>query len=262
MSSYTMTLKETLETFLVFSGYDVSQMSLREMIEEGRKKLFNFEYPIFDQEYKAVFETNFIRNFFMREIGFETEDLFKFQLETWLLINMPYFNKMYESELIKFDPLVNSEMNNEWSRTKETDGSQDTTQDSTIDRTNKQNTSGTNTEDRFNRTLENDTPDSRLSITSTDGQGGVIQYASRITESDDKNQTNSNININSSSTDVGKNTGNTKTTVTDTESYLQNRTGKIGSVSYSKMLMEYRQSLLRIEKQIFDEMNKLFMLVY
>jgi len=26
--------------------------------------------------------------------------------------------------------------------------------------------------------------------------------------------------------------------------------------------MEYRRSLLRVEKQVFDEMNELFMLVY
>jgi hypothetical protein len=43
----------------------------------------------------------------MREIGFETEGLFKFNLETWMIINMPFFNKLFESESLTFDPLTN-----------------------------------------------------------------------------------------------------------------------------------------------------------
>ena len=48
----------------------------------------------------------------------------------------------------------------------------------------------------------------------------------------------------------------------DTETFHQVREGKVGSQSFAQLLMEYRRSLLRVEKQVFDEMNELFMLVY
>src|SRR5690606_40563614 len=57
-----------------------------------------------------VFETYFIIHFYMREIGFETEGLFKFYLETWLLVHMPYYNQLFKSELIEYDPLSNSQV--------------------------------------------------------------------------------------------------------------------------------------------------------
>src|SRR5213595_3196529 len=104
MATYTMELKDYIEQVT----QDVATHSTRDRIEIGRPKLFDFDYPIFDPAYKNVFETHFIRNFYMREIGFETEGLFKFYLENWLSVNMPYFNKLFESELIAFDPLTNT----------------------------------------------------------------------------------------------------------------------------------------------------------
>src|SRR6185312_7871534 len=255
MASYSMPLR----TFIEQATQNEVNLSFREKIEKGRKKLFDFDYPIFDPNYKAVLETHFIRKFYMREIGFETEELFKFQLETWLIINMPYFNKMFESELLNFDPLMNSEMSSEMSKTKDTDGKIDSTNSGVNDVTSEQKMNGTQSNDRFSRKLENDTPDNRLAITTAEGSG-VIQYASKIEEDKDKGNSSNNVNTTGSSKDVNSNKGNTITDITETESYLQKRTGKIGSVTYSKMLMEYRDSLIRIENKMFDEMNQLFML--
>jgi hypothetical protein len=256
MASYTMQLKEYIEMW----SQD-EQLPVREVIEKGRPKLFDFQYPMFDPKYKAVFETNFIRNFYTREIGFETEGLFKFQLESWLLINMPYFNKMFESELLKFDPLVNSKMDATSSKTKDTDSKVDVATKGDKNSTNNQAVNGSHSENAFNRQLESNTPDSRLAITTDDGKG-VIQYASNINESSLKSDGTSQNKIDGSSSDNTTLSGNTITDVTETEDYLQSRTGKIGSITYSKMLMEYRESFLRIEQKIFKEMQQLFMLVY
>lgn len=105
MGSYSLELRELIEQPTQFE-----QLSHNERIEKGRSYLFDFTYPLFDEAYRKTFETNFIRHFYMREIGFETEGLFKFRLETWLNINMPYYNKLFESELLKYDPLTNSNM--------------------------------------------------------------------------------------------------------------------------------------------------------
>lgn len=245
MSSYSMTLQEVLATLLAFDDFDASKLTTKSFIEEGRKRLFNFDYPIFDPTYKAVLETNFIRNFYMREIGFESHERFQFELESWLLINMRYFNKLFESELMEFDPLVNSKMDTSSTRKKDTDG--------TVDSTTNGDTTTSQNSDGFNRFLESDTPDNRLAITTEDGKG-IIQYASKINEGTTKN--------NMSGADSTNVVGNTLTDITETETYVQSRTGKTGSVTYSKMLLEYRNTLIRVELKMFEEMQKLFMLVY
>lgn len=257
MSSYTMQLKTYIE---MFSQYEEG-LTTAEKIEIGRKKLFDFNYPIFDEKYRSVFETNFIRNFYMREIGFETEGLFKFQLETWLKIHMPFFNKMYESELLSFDPLVNSEMRNESSRTTDRDSTVNSINNGNATKTTDKSIDGTQINDSFGRKIESDTPDNRLAITTADGSG-VIEYASQIEEDKNNSSNKTTNNISGTDTDITSSNGNTISDITETEAYLQTRTGKVGSITYSKMLMEYRDSLIRVEKQIFSEMQQLFMLVY
>lgn len=265
----------------------------RSLIENGRKKLFNFSYPIFDEAYRPIFETNFIRNFFMREIGHETEAYFQFRLETWLLINMDYYNALFKSTLLEYNPLINSDMKTTYNKKNDTnrnDNRQTTantsgtdsnevnaTQNSNSTVTSNQTSNGTNTNEDFTRDLESDTPENRLAITTNDGNG-VIEYASKIGESKGKgsqnstNETNSEShndstqnanstassesNVNSSQTD------NATSEIKNIEDYVQSTIGKNGNITYPEMIMQYRKSLLRIEKEMFREMNELFMGIY
>lgn len=252
-----MQLREYIEQ----ATQNTDNLSHKERIEQGRKKLFDFDYPIFDSSYKGIFETNFIRNFYMREIGFETEGLFKFQLETWLNINMPYFNKMFESELLDFNPLYNSLLETSHTKTKDTDGEVDTSSNKDNTNTNTQSSNGTQNNSTFGREIESDTPDNRLAITTNDGSG-IIQYASKIDEETNKSSGTTTNKVDGSITEKGTTKGNTITDITELETYVQTKQGKVGSQSYSKMVQEYRETFLRIEKQIFEEMQQLFMLVY
>ena len=283
MASYTMELRTYIEAW---SQYDTRPLTTAEKIEIGRKKLFDFNYPFFDPDYKAVFETNFIRQFYMTEIGFETEEYFKFQLETWLRINMTYFNKMFESELLEYNPLFNTDFTEDSNR-KNDKGKKDvrdTTQTanttgntsgvSSSDVTSSGTSDGTGTQDNFNRKLDSDNPDSRLAITVNDGEGSIA-YASSIEENTENNASTSHNESSgeshSDSTDKVDTTTNSTadqndvltSDINEVEDYLNHKVGKAGSVSYPQLVKEYRESLLRIEQTIFSEMrNKLFMLVY
>lgn len=325
MSSYTIELKSVIEQATQYEP----GLTTRERIEKGRAKLFDFDYPIFDENYRNVFETHFIRNFYMREIGFETVGLFKFQLETWLIINMPYWNKMFESELIKFDPLKNVDVSRDYNRKKDRNqnDSRDTTQNDVRDTTenvvndgtshsvdkqdmtsdtvsnqehhetgsSQKDESGSVIDDNFSRDVKADTPDTRLALTTEDGQG-VLEYASQIEEESNNNKrnttgsqtssgkTDSNDSMTSKVTGNSNATGDTtthstndttghmksdttkndvyKSEINDIEDYIAHEFGKVGTETYSEMIEKYRSILLRIEKQIFYEMNQLFMLVY
>jgi hypothetical protein len=251
-----MTVKEMIEMYTQNSA-----SSLSERIEKGRTLLFNFDYPIFDSNYKKIFETHFIRNFFMREIGFETEGLFKFQLETWLLINMPYFNKIFESELIKFDPLTNTKLDVTQKKNNDKTQTQNSETNGNSNGSSTQSNTGNLSDEHFERHLRSDTPDSRLNLTANDGEG-VIEYASEITETKETDSKTSESTATQNSNDSTNVNSNVTGNFNETEDYIESRIGKVGDQSFSKMLNEYRSSLLRIEKTIFNEMIELFMLVY
>lgn len=240
MSTYTMQLRTYIEMFT----QDVD-LPLKEKLEVGRTKLFDFSYPIFDEQYRKEFETKFIRKFYMREIGFETEELFKFYLETWLNENMPYFNRLFESERYKFDPLENMNLTTKHTRDSDKDGFNSS----------KASTKGNEhvNSESFERDLMSNTPDSRLQITTKDGEG-VIEYATTIEENKNKGNQNSSNESSGQTEDTAK--------VKEKETYVETVIGNHGVKSSSELIKEFRSTFLRIENEIFGEMQKLFMLVY
>lgn len=105
MSKYTTELRFVCESLC---GYAESQglSKVEEIIEKSAPLIFDFDYPIFDNDYKIPLEKKIIRHFYLREIGFETVGLWKLKLNDKLNEIMPYFNQLYESELLKFNPLI------------------------------------------------------------------------------------------------------------------------------------------------------------
>lgn len=90
-------------------------LTVKQLIENG-VNLFDFNYPIFDENYRDEFENKIIRHFYFREIGFETVGRFLFHLETKLNEIMPYYNQMYKSTLFDFNPLINYQVTETQSR--------------------------------------------------------------------------------------------------------------------------------------------------
>ena len=61
-------------------------------------------YPIFNEQHRAELNEKIIRHYLMREISVETPQAFAFLLGRTMNENMPYYNQLYETELMKFDP--------------------------------------------------------------------------------------------------------------------------------------------------------------
>ena len=108
-------------------------------------------------------------------------------------------------------------------------------------------------------------PEDRLQLVTDPGES-VLEYADQIIENHEDNLNNRDQTV--TNTTNQNSTSGTDTNMTgglnqsDKETFHQIREGKVGSQSFAQLLMEYRRSLLRVEKQVFDEMNELFMLVY
>ena len=109
MAKYTTELRSICE---VLAGYDssVGYSSVNDVISKSREKIFDFSYPIFDENYKSVLETKIIKHYYTREIGVETVGLWKHFLDMRLNEIMPYYNKLYESELLEFNPFYDVDL--------------------------------------------------------------------------------------------------------------------------------------------------------
>lgn len=286
MSKYTTEVRFICESY---SGLSESAglSKTAEIIEKARPLIFDFDYPIFDDEYRKTLETKILKHYYTREIGFEVVGLWKLYLDEKLNMIMPYYNQLYQSALIKIEPLINIKNETTHNETaNENNSQQNTANDSTTEnetnnetvtdtKTSNSTESGTNTgstnSENDNWTLSSDTP-----------QGGLegiksMEYLTNATE----NKGTSSVNVNGSdsssseSSENGKNIlvgernkkGSKGSTFNSTASrnnaleYLTINKG-ISGVSESELLMKYRESFLNIDKMVINELADLFMSVW
>lgn len=78
--------------------------TIDEKIEYARPKIFNFTYPFFSEEERPLFETKFIRRYFLYCLGLETPALWSFFLNEALNRIMPYYNDLYKTTLFEIKP--------------------------------------------------------------------------------------------------------------------------------------------------------------
>lgn len=107
MSKYTTEVRyicENASGLYESGGYS----SINEILDKAAPKVFDFDFPIYDENYREILEKKILRHYYTREIGEETVGLWKLRLEDRMNIIMPYYNKLYESELLKFDPLADT----------------------------------------------------------------------------------------------------------------------------------------------------------
>lgn len=124
MAKYTTEVRSICETL---AGYDERKgyLSVGEIISKSRSKIFNFEYPIFDNNYKSVLETKILKHYYGREIGAETLGRWQLWLDMRMNEIMPYYNKLYELDAIKFNPLYDVDYYKEGSRQGEKTGTEE-----------------------------------------------------------------------------------------------------------------------------------------
>lgn len=109
MSKYTTELRFICETE-AGKTESVGLSKVDEVISAALPHIFDFDFPIFDENYRVPLETKIIRHYYTREIGLETYGLWKLKLQTKLNEIMPYYNKLYQSELYTYNPLYDVDM--------------------------------------------------------------------------------------------------------------------------------------------------------
>lgn len=313
MSKYTTEVRFICEAeagLTESAGFD----DIEDILTASAPNIFNFPFPIFDETYRLPLERKILRHYYTREICEETVGLWKLRLSQKLNEIMPFYNQLYESELLEFNPLydVNLNINHSLGKSgtvedkydgfdltgtvKHEEGSGSNVQTGNIEdeidhgkgETITQRGTETHTYNNTHWDYYSDTPQGGLTGISNHNyltnvrentaedshtidfekmSGNEVVPRRTIIEQDGTTTTTKTFNDKTDTTEstvdgtvnttATKDDKNTKT-INTLDQYYEHVAGKRGGVTYSKMLMEFRESMLNIDAMILNDLQPLF----
>lgn len=275
MSKYTTEVRFICESK---SGLENSSsaVNIDEVINGAWNKIFTSKVTFFDESYRSVLCKKILKHYYLREICCETVGIWKLWMNERLETIMPYYNQLYKSELIKFEPLTDVDLTRKHARTVdgtearngETSDTSNATREVTGTNDTKETGTGRTTtsasRDETKRDLYSDTPQG--AITGLENEN-YLTNARKITDGvtssgNENTDTTRNVDNDYTENETTNNTKNGTNKVTGTsnttEDYLETLVGKQGSGTYSKMLMEFRDTFLNIDMMVINEFKDLF----
>ena len=168
-----------------------------------------------------------VDHYYMRESGLETIALFKHYAKVTMQEIMEEYLPLIYSASIQYDPLINVDYTETFNRTADNTGSSNSTSSNTS---------------------------SGLVVGSNTPQGQINKQSilrGDYASSTSANENEANINDNTTTQ------GNTQ------EEYLKRVKGNSGvSATAQKMVLQYRENIIAIDRKIIGELNRLFMGLY
>lgn len=384
MSNYTTQVRYICESKSGFTPAELLEKSVDEIINASRTNVFNFDFPVYDEAFRPVLESTILLHFYTREIGAETVGLWQHYLCRKLREKMPYYNKLFESALIEFNPLYDtdynrthegnnagnksgntsrntqgtaarnasgnsavnttegrmgtettsatgneSEVTDGTTSTTNTDRRTDTTESSTHKTGSREGTKDTtesNSRDNTHKDYYSDTPMTKvegvngmpieygnetlgynyyltnyrkitdaetgssnsheavedeteengtgesetLSVGNASGSG--TSHGTKAVNTSDSGSKNTTDNLSgeqttttsdaSNETTTGTETGTNAETYTNTDAYIEHIYGKMGSMTYSAMINEYRETIINFMEMLLNDLEPLFMNIW
>lgn len=255
MSKYTTEVRYICETD---SGLDesVGFNSVDDVISKSWDKIFTTKVPFFDEDYRKILCCKILKHYYLREICSETVGIWKLWINTKLEEIMPYYNQLYESAKLKFDPFHDVDLTRKHNRTENEKSTDNRSGNGSRDINNTQTTSSNknSSANGEEKNLFSDTP-----------QGGLVGVDSQtyLTDARKINTTNSgNESISGNSTEKSgstyKDSEQSSGNVDTTEDYIETIVGKQNSENYSSLIVKYRETFLNIDMQVIKEFDELF----
>ena len=248
MSEYTTQVRFICEQK---AGYTESKGAndIDAVIAASWDKIFNKSVAFFDPDYKSVICQKILRHYYLREIGAETAGIWIFWMNTVLSEIMPYYNKLYASALLEFDPFNDVDYTRTGSKAGNENGKTEANYQDEGRGTTNRTTSDSGTRENYD--LFSDTPQGSLIGVNTQ------TYLTNARKNTDDVKNNGESDENTTSQTSGSRTetrdGNT------TEQYLERVAGKMNSISYSELLQKYRDTFINIDMLVIKEFEDCFM---
>lgn len=217
-------------------------VELRKLLQLNDFELFDFEYQFDDLKFKQQIEQSVIDYYYSYEIGTETPDEFKRRFQAKWLSFIDYYNQLYNTTLLTYDPLINyklaealdqlatantiqdSTSNTTASGMTDTEGTENTTQTNSSDSTRTDNLTAQSDSTRTDNTTSN-------TVDSTDGSGNekTSDYPQQAIAGGDflegEKVTSTSSDGESTTTNTGKVTNSDTTVNTGTQGTVTNSNG-------------------------------------
>ena len=248
MSKYTIELREIVETFS------------REEVE-GYFMDYNLEDYLTEQEIAVINERGtwskerlarkIVDHYLMREIGVETVGLFIQKCKVAMQEIMEEKLPLIYSAAIKYDPLVNVDYTETYSGTNDATSEQKATS-STTDATSNQTNSAAKSS---GLNVNSDTPQGQISKSSI--LAGSYASSTSATEEESNNLTSTN------SSGLSDNESSSNGTSQQKQDYEKRIRGNSGiSATAQKMVQQYRENIIMIDRDIIKDLASLFIGIY
>lgn len=249
MSKYTTEVRFICENSAGLSKSEGAD-NVDSVLDKCWNKIFNFDFPIFDENYRQVLCRKILKHYYTREIAHETVGRWKLALNAKLNEIMPYYNQLYKSELLEFNPFYDVDL----TRSREGSGTSNRTSNNreTNSGTSKNvssgsGTSNTNTLNRFSDTPQN----------SMDTQGIADSVPLTTVTKVNEDNTTTNTSTDTLTRDDSK-TGNGTENINSTDKYIETVKGKQGTENYSSLLKKFRETFLNIDMMIIEDCSDCF----
>ena len=254
MSKYTMEVRYVCE---IEAGLkkSVGLKDVKNVVSAACPKIFDDDIPFFDEAYRLPLEKKILMHYYTREIGAETVALWKLWLNNRMRELMPYYNQLYESTLIEFNPLYTKDYTEEYDKTGNKVGNRTANREASMSGTENGDTSahGESTDNATSRRLYSDTPQG--------GLNGIESntYLTNATKNIGDTHTVTDNTLDSENTKTQNTTeDNTEDTNEDTTENFVRRVAGFDGGSSSKRIKEFRETFLNIDLQIIEELGDLF----
>jgi hypothetical protein len=178
----------------------------------------------------------------------ETPDMFKRKFKArWSRI-MPFYNKLYNTTLLMYNPLANYSIKEALDELSKSSSSTDSTASNT----------GSSTADSTGNTHSVSDSDSNASdYPQQPIAGGDFLAGATTSNTDSTTDSTGKVTSSDSSNSTGKTTASSENS-TDYTKTIEGITG----TTYPELIQKHREALMRINDMIIEEMKKCFILVF
>ena len=273
--------------------------SVDNVISKSWNKIFTTNCHFFDEDYRSILCSKILKHYYLREISSETVGIWKLWVNTKLEEIMPYYNMLYESALLEFDPFkdVDYQRTHDGESEDTHDGESDTTKDVDTDYSSSEAKTGRDTMTETGTVTDarstskagtysgtdsktdrySDTPQG--TIANADLEGNAYLTNVRLIGENNSGSNGENIIDNNTETrnltdttvygsgnnivgssSVDDSTHNENSYIDhNTNNYIEHVFGKMSTTPYSELLNKFRETFLNIDMMVIEEFDELFL---
>lgn len=257
MSAYTTELRYICEMKSGFSVKQLEEKTVNEIITASRPKIFDFSYPLFNENYKETLEFKILKHYYTREICCETYGLWKHFLDMTMNEIMPKYNKLYELESMMAGKYLNNiDVYHKNIRTNDLVTLTNAIQTNNLSRivTDVNDTNENINKNDLLKDLFSDTPQGTLS--GVDSETYLTDYRKNINKRDENRKAHYTNNSNTKDTGNVKNDTNQKNTGTVDDN--GHEYGYRGSKQLYEILYDYTEKVINIDNRVIADLSDLF----